>query len=127
ALASREPKPIESAAEQQEPEPAPGKQPNEMSHGPSEMFSEAAPAPEFPSPKFDIAPSIVPDEPAPRPNPMMAKALWLRGTLCDFKREGLLDEQVSEILSAMTPEMLDDVYTLAPQVMAWLQTIGAVS
>jgi hypothetical protein len=62
-----------------------------------------------------------------KPNPVSAKALWLWGTLCDFKRDGLLAANPNEILSSMTPKMLDEVHTLAPRVATWLKKIGRLS
>jgi len=87
------------------------------------------------TPKVDAAPSITPGEPAPSPDTVVAlsepksnraKALWLWGHLLDFEREGILAKQPEEFLSAMTPEMLDEVHTLAPRIAAWLNGIGAL-
>jgi len=63
----------------------------------------------------------------PKPNPVSEEALWLWGTLCDFEREGLLEKDPREILSSMTPKMLDEVHTLAPRVATWLKKIGKLS
>jgi transcriptional regulator with XRE-family HTH domain len=61
---------------------------------------------------------------APKRNPVSTEALWLWGTLRDFERDGLLAKEPVEILSTMTPSMLDDVHALAPRVAAWLRRIG---
>lgn len=60
----------------------------------------------------------------PKRNPVSADALWLWGRLLDFQRNGTLARDPSEVMSTMTPEMLDDVHTLAPRVVAWLKRIG---
>jgi hypothetical protein len=61
---------------------------------------------------------------APKRNPVSTEALWLWGRLRDFERDGLLAKEPREVLSTMTPSMLDDVHTLAPRVGAWLKKIG---
>jgi hypothetical protein len=61
---------------------------------------------------------------APKRNPVSTEALWLWGRLRDFERDGLLAKEPREVLSTLTPSMLDDVHTLAPRVMAWLKKIG---
>jgi hypothetical protein len=63
----------------------------------------------------------------PRPNPVSAEALWLWGTLRDFQRDGVLETDPREILSSMTPKMLDEVHRLAPRVAIWLKRIGTLS
>jgi hypothetical protein len=60
----------------------------------------------------------------PKRNPVSKEALWLWGRLCDFERDGLLAKEPGEVLATMTPEMLNDVHTLAPQVSRWLKKIG---
>lgn len=62
----------------------------------------------------------------PKPQPVSRDALWLWGRLLDFERLDLLTQSPAEVLATMTPEMLDDVHTLAPRVTAWLQQIGKV-
>jgi hypothetical protein len=61
---------------------------------------------------------------ASKPNPVSPEALWLWGRLRDFERDELLKKSPAEILSTMTPTMLDDVHALAPRVAAWLRRIG---
>jgi hypothetical protein len=61
---------------------------------------------------------------APKRNPVSTEALWLWGRLRDFERDGLLTKEPREVLSTMTPSMLDDVHTLAPRAVAWLKKIG---
>jgi hypothetical protein len=61
---------------------------------------------------------------APKRNPVSTEALWLWGRLRDFERDGLFTKEPGEVLSTMTPSMLDDVHTLAPRVAAWLKKIG---
>jgi hypothetical protein len=61
---------------------------------------------------------------APKVNPVSPEALWLWGRLRDFNRD-LLSKDPSDVLSTMTPEMLDEVHTLAPRVAAWLKRIGS--
>jgi hypothetical protein len=60
----------------------------------------------------------------PKRNPVSTEALWLWGRLRDFERDGLFTKEPREVLSSMTPSMLDDVHTLAPRVAAWLKKIG---
>jgi len=61
---------------------------------------------------------------APKRTPVSTEALWLWGRLRDFERDGLLAKEARDVLSTMTPSMLDDVHTLAPRVVAWLKKIG---
>ena len=61
---------------------------------------------------------------APKRNPVSTEALWLWGRLRDFERDGLLTKEPGEVMSTMTPSMLDDAHTLAPRVAAWLRKIG---
>jgi hypothetical protein len=61
---------------------------------------------------------------SPKRKPVSTEALWLWGRLRDFERDGLLAKEPREVLSTMTPSMLDDVHTLAPRVGAWLKRIG---
>jgi hypothetical protein len=61
---------------------------------------------------------------APKRNPVSTEALWLWGRLRDFERDGLFTKEPREVLSTMTPSMLDDVHTLAPRLAAWLKKIG---
>jgi hypothetical protein len=61
----------------------------------------------------------------PKQNPVADEALWLWGRLRDFERDGLLDKSPKTVMETMTPEMLDDVHTLAPKVATWLKRIGA--
>lgn len=60
----------------------------------------------------------------PKRNPVKDEALWLWGTLKDFKSEGILSDTPRNVMATMTPEMLDDVHTLAPKVANWLKKIG---
>src|SRR5262249_23152347 len=89
----------------------------------------AVPEPEFeaaladPTTKPTTA-GIIRASAEPMPNPVSEEGLWLWGTLCDFEREGLLEKAPREILSSMTPKMLDEVHTLAPRVATWLKKIG---
>jgi hypothetical protein len=62
--------------------------------------------------------------PNPQRVPVSDKALWLWGRLRDFERDGFLATSPEDVLETMTPEMLDDVHTLAPRVAAWLREIG---
>jgi hypothetical protein len=62
-------------------------------------------------------------EPIEKPRDL-GDALWLWGRLGDFQRNGLLDKEPPTVLGPMTPEMLNDVHTLAPRVAAWLSKIG---
>lgn len=61
----------------------------------------------------------------PKENPVSDEALWLWGTLKDFERDGILSMKIKNVMSTMTPKMLDDVHTLAPRVANWLKQIGA--
>ena len=60
----------------------------------------------------------------PKVTPVSAEALWLRGRLLDFERDGLLGRAGADVLLTMTPEMADDVHRLAPRVATWLSQIG---
>jgi hypothetical protein len=55
--------------------------------------------------------------------PVSREALWLWGRLRDFERD-MLAHAPHEIMGTMTPEMKDDVHTLAPRVAAWLKRVG---
>jgi hypothetical protein len=68
--------------------------------------------------------SIIRANEEPKQNPVSADALWLWGTLRDFERDGVLATDPPQILSSMTPKMLDEVHTLAPRVAKWLKRIG---
>jgi hypothetical protein len=61
----------------------------------------------------------------PKSNPVSAEAVLFWGRLRDL--EQLLEKEPSEVLSTMTPAMLDDVHTLAPRVARWLRQIGKIS
>lgn len=61
----------------------------------------------------------------PKENPVSDEALWLWGTLKDFERDGILSMKTKDVMSTMTPKMLDDVHMLAPRVANWLKQIGA--
>ena len=65
--------------------------------------------------------------PKPKLTPVSAPALWLWGRLRDFRDNGMLDQSPEEVMTTMTPEMKDDVHTIAPRVSAWLKRIGALS
>jgi len=65
--------------------------------------------------------------PKPEVVPVSPHALWLWGRLHDFKRDGMLARDQADVLRTLTPRMLDDVHTLAPQVAAWLAQIGKAS
>jgi len=56
-----------------------------------------------------------------------SEAVGLWSMLRDFENDGLLDKEPSEILSTMTPAMLDQVHALAPRVARWLRRIGKIS
>jgi hypothetical protein len=62
----------------------------------------------------------------PKQQPVSKDAMWLWGRLLDFERLNLLAHAPADVLATMTPEMLDDVHSLAPRVTAWLQQIGKV-
>ena len=52
----------------------------------------------------------------PKITPVAKEALWLWGRLMDFARDdGLLHRNPKDVLETMTPDMLDDVHTLAPR------------
>lgn len=56
--------------------------------------------------------------------PVHADIIWLWGRLRDFERT-LLDRSPSAVMALKaTPEMRDDIHTLAPKVSAWLKRIG---
>jgi hypothetical protein len=64
--------------------------------------------------------------PKPTRPPVSDAALWLWGRLMDFERNGMLASNPDDVLLTMTPEMLDDVHLLAPQVANWLRRIGEI-
>jgi hypothetical protein len=70
--------------------------------------------------------SIIRAAAEPKPQPVSRDAMWLWGRLLDFERLDLLAQSPADVLATMTPEMLDDIHTLAPRVTAWLQQIGKV-
>jgi hypothetical protein len=63
----------------------------------------------------------------PGADPVSTDALWLWGRLKDFVRNGVVDRDPADVMATMTPEMKDDVHTLAPRVAAWLRRIGATA
>jgi len=69
---------------------------------------------------------IIKENKTPKPDPVTREALWLWGRLADFQRNGMLEREPADVLETMTSEMLDDVFTLAPRVAAWLKKIGSV-
>ena len=60
----------------------------------------------------------------PKLMPVSKLALWLWGRLRDFERD-MLDKNPCDVIETATPEMKDDIHTLAPRVAAWLKRIGA--
>jgi hypothetical protein len=56
-----------------------------------------------------------------------SEAVGLWSILRDFENDGLLEKEPAEVLSTMTPAMLDQVHTLAPRVARWLRRIGKIS
>ena len=62
----------------------------------------------------------------PKPNPVSDDALWLWGRLRDFDSK-ILRRGPANVLSTMTPEMLNDVHTLAPRVAEWLKRVGSLN
>jgi hypothetical protein len=65
-------------------------------------------------------------EPQRKQKAVEPDALWLWGRLGDFERNGLLERDPADVLETMTPEMQDDVHTLAPRVAAWLKRVGEI-
>jgi hypothetical protein len=63
----------------------------------------------------------------PRADPVSTEASWLGGRLKDFVRNGVVDRDPADVMATMTPEMKDEVHTLAPRVAAWLRRIGATA
>jgi hypothetical protein len=63
----------------------------------------------------------------PKQTSLSAEAVGLWSMLRDFENDGLLDKEPAEVLSAMTPAMLDLVHTLAPKIVRWLRRIGKIS
>jgi hypothetical protein len=63
----------------------------------------------------------------PKQTSVSAEAVGLWGMLRDFQNDGLLNKEPSEVLSTMTPAMLDQVHRLAPKVARWLRRIGKIS
>lgn len=55
------------------------------------------------------------------------QALWLHGTLKDFRRDGLLDQDPATICDSMMPHMRKDMGELVPLVISWLQGIVPVT
>ena len=52
------------------------------------------------------------------------KALWLWGRLLDFEREGILDEDPTELFDTMLDHMKQSTLEMAPRVATWLWGIG---
>lgn len=61
-------------------------------------------------------------EPKPKVTPVGDDALWLWGWLGEFER--WLEKDFGQMLTTMTPQMLDDVHRLVPRVMERLSRIG---
>jgi hypothetical protein len=75
--------------------------------------------------------AAVPENAEPKPNQVSKEALWLWGWLRDFECEdvakpAILDRDPNDIVATLTPEMLDDVHRLAPQVAKWLKQISVI-
>lgn len=51
------------------------------------------------------------------------QALWLHGTLKDFRRDGLLDQDPATICDSMMPHMRENMRELLPAVISWLERI----
>jgi len=62
----------------------------------------------------------------PKQTSVSSEAVGLWSMLRDFENDGLLDKEPAEVLSTMTPKMLDQVRTLAPRVARWLRRIGKI-
>jgi hypothetical protein len=87
---------------------------------PEEQFEAALSAPEKPT-----TAGILRANTEPKPQPVDPAALWLWGRLCDFERDRLLGRIPREVLSTMTPSMLEDCMRLAPLVAKWLEEIAS--
>jgi hypothetical protein len=61
-----------------------------------------------------------PEEPEIVPNRL---AIWIWGELLSWRREGYLGESPVELMAKMTPEMADDLKTLLPESIKWLQEL----
>jgi hypothetical protein len=86
---------------------------------PDEGFAAALAGPKKPTTNGIIQAAF-----PPKPKPVSPEALWLWGRLRDFQRDGMLDKDPVDVLSTMTPQMLDDVRELTPKVLDWLRATG---
>jgi hypothetical protein len=73
------------------------------------------------------AASIIRANEEPKHTSVSSEAVGLWSMLRDFENDSLLDKEPAEVLSTMTPAMLDQVHTLAPRVARWLRRIGKIS
>jgi hypothetical protein len=58
-----------------------------------------------------------------KPRPVSTQALWLWGRLEEFKRQAL-DRDPGDFLDTLTPGMRDDIRSLRPRVIKWLEQLG---
>jgi len=55
-----------------------------------------------------------------KPKPPTDRALWVWGQLRDFEREGVLDDDINEIVGEMSEALQSDVKRIIPRIMDWL-------
>ena len=60
----------------------------------------------------------------PPPKTEDPDALWLWGRLRDFERNGILEREASELVTAMSDSQRDDCFRILPTVLAWLGLLG---
>ena len=89
---------------------------------PDDKFELALASPTKPSTNGIIAAHIEPKRDVVDP-----KALWLWGRLKDFEREGLLDQDPTDILTTMLDHMKTTTLDLAPRIAAWLGRIKTMT
>lgn len=89
---------------------------------PEDHFEAALNGAEMPSAAGILA-ATAPPEPAPISKPAMRVWDWTRV----FEKEGYLGRDPNTLLSTMTPDMLDDMHRLAPQIAAWFGRIGKIN
>jgi len=67
---------------------------------------------------------IIRETTPPKVVQVSAEAIRLWGEVCDLTTPEWLSRSPAEVMSTMTPQMLDDVHERVPRLIAWLKRIG---
>ena len=59
----------------------------------------------------------------PPPKTEDPDALWLWGRLREFERNGIIEREASELVTAMSDSQRDDCFRILPAVLAWLRQL----